>query len=363
VLLSIKKGGRNFSYGDRIRFSSVLHTPKNFSNPGGFDYIRFLAYKRVYTTAFLENGDFITLIREGDGTSWRVFTEAMRKRIRESISASTKSPSRDVLLALIIGEQGTIPEQTRDQFSALGITHILSISGLHVSIFALLAYGIIFNLLKLYPRLLLYIPGKKIAVFMSIFPVLGYCMIAGMAAPAARSGLMVACCLLTLLLDRPQHMLHTLFIAAFVILAVSPESLFEISFQLSFLAVFFLIILVPAWKKLYKKNEPDPLAQTMPLQKKMSHYTEDSLLSSAAAILGTAPIVAIYFHTFAPSGFLTNLVMVPLAGFLLVPLGLAAALLVFIWQPGAVLLFKTAAVCTDFFLSLADIFTGRWGMP
>ncbi len=52
---------------------------------------------------------------------------------------------------------------------------------------------------------------------MSIFPVLGYCMIAGMATPATRSGLMVVCYLLTLLLDRPQHMLHTLFVAAFVI--------------------------------------------------------------------------------------------------------------------------------------------------
>jgi competence protein ComEC len=356
LLLNIKECSRRYSYGDRIRFSSALHSPKNFLNPGGFDYIRHLAYKNIYATAFLESDQSVTLIREGEGNKCLVFIESIRSRIRECIISSTQSPSRDILLALIIGEQGTIPEQTRDRFSALGITHILSISGLHVSIFALLAYGIIFNLLKMYPRLLLYIPAKKIAVFMSIFPVLGYCMIAGMATPAARSGLMVVCYLLTLLLDRPQHMLHTLFLAAFFILAVSPQSLFEISFQLSFLAVFSLIILVPAWKSLWTKKEPDPFKKISPFREKLTVYTVDSLLSSAAAMLGTAPIVACYFHTFAPSGFITNLVMVPIAGFVLVPLGLAATLLVFIWLPAGVLLFQAAGLCTDVYLNIAGLF-------
>ncbi|MBN2106462.1 MAG: DNA internalization-related competence protein ComEC/Rec2 [Deltaproteobacteria bacterium] len=361
LLLGIKDWSRRFSYGDRIRFSSALHTPRNFSNPGGFDYKRHLAYKNIYATAFLESDASITLVRKGEGARWLVFIESLRNKIRASITNSTQPPSRDILLALIIGEQGTIPEQIRNLFSALGITHILSISGLHVSIFALLAYAIIFNLLKLYPRLLLYIPAKKIAVCTSIFPVLGYCMIAGMATPAARSGLMVVCYLLTLLLDRPQHMLHTLFVAAFFILAVTPQSLFEISFQLSFLAVFFLIILVPAWKSLGNKKKSGPLGTLSPLRAKLTAYTADSLRASAAAMLGTAPIVACYFHTFAPSGFITNLVMVPLAGFLLVPLGLAAAMMVFIWQPGAVLIFKTAALFTDFFLILAKTFYSALG--
>ena len=181
-------------------------------------------------------------------------------------------------------------------------------------------------------------------------------MIAGMVTPAARSGLMVVCYLLTLLLDRPQHMLHTLFVAAFAIIAVSPQSLFEISFQLSFFAVLCLIILVPAWKQILNKKETDPFKKISPLHAKLIAYTGDSLLSSGAAMLGTAPIVAYYFHTFPPSGFITNLIMVPYTGFLLVPLGLAAAMMVFIWQPGAALLFKAAELCTDLFLYLSELF-------
>ena len=361
LLLSIKECSRNFSYGDRIRFSSALHIPKNFSNPGGFDYVRQLAYKSIYATAFLESDQSVSLIRGGEGNRLLFFIESIRTRIRQCINSSTQSPSRDVLLALIIGEQGTIPEQTRDRFSALGITHILSISGIHVSIFGLLAFVIIFNFLKLYPRLLLYIPAKKIAVFISIFPVLGYCMIAGMVTPATRSGLMVVCSLLTLLFDRPQHMLHTLFVAAFFIIAVSPQALFEISFQLSFLAVFCLIILVPAWKQILIKKESDPFKKKSPLQAKLTTYTADSLLSSAATMFGTAPIVACYFHTFPPSGFITNLIMVPFTGFVLVPLGLASALLVFIWMPGAALMFKVTGLCTDFFLYMSDVFYGILG--
>lgn len=361
LLLSVKESSRRLNYGDRIRFSSTLHKPRNFSNPGGFDYVRHLAYKNVYTTAFIESDQSISLIREGEGNRWISFAEHLRNQIRNCITDATESPARDILLALIIGEQGTIQATIRDRFSALGITHILSISGLHVSIFALLTYWLIFNLLKMYPRALLYFPVKKIAVFLSIFPVLGYCIIAGMVTPATRSGLMVACYLLTLLLDRPQHMLHTLFVAAFAIIAVSPQSLFEISFQLSFLAVFCLIILVPAWKQIINTKGPDPFKKISSLQAKLTSYTVDSLLSSSAAMLGTAPIVAYYFHTFPPSGFITNLIMVPITGFVLVPLGLAAAMMVFIWQPGAALLFKAAGLCTDLFLYLSELFYAALG--
>ncbi len=82
LLLSIKDCGRRFSYGDRIRFSSTLHIPRNFSNPGGFDYIRHLAYKSIYATAFLESDQSITLIREGEGNRFLVFIESIRNRIR-----------------------------------------------------------------------------------------------------------------------------------------------------------------------------------------------------------------------------------------------------------------------------------------
>jgi len=356
VLLSIKETHNQFTYGDRILFTAALHRPQNFSNPGGFNYVRQLAYKDIYATTFLENDLSITRIRAQDGNQWLLATEYLRSRIRTCIKQALQPPARDILLALIIGEQGTIPDDVRARFSALGIVHILSISGVHVSVFALLTFWLIFNSIKMYPRLLLYLPVKKIAVFLSIFPVLGYCLIAGLATPAVRSGLMVVCYLLTQLLDRPQHMLHTLFVAAFAILIVSPPSLFEISFQLSFLAVFCLIVLVPAWKIAFPKKEPDPFVKISLLKVKIMAYVSDSLLSSAAAMFGTAPLVAWYFYNFAPSGFLTNLIMVPYTGFVLVPLGLSSALLIFIWQPLAIMFFKICGFCTDVFLYLAELF-------
>lgn len=354
VLLSLQEAQRHWRCGDRILFRARLHRPRNFENPGSYDYVRHLARRGIYATAFLQSDDAITKLRGGEAALALRLAEALRSRIRACITAALQPPERSVVLALVTGDKGAVPEDVRTRFADLGISHILAISGLHVGMVALLAFLAVHTLLRLYPRLLLHVPAKKIAVLCSIVPVLGYCMIAGLATPAARAGLMVVCYLTALLLDRPHHLLHTLFVAAFVLLAVAPGSLFEISFQLSFAAVFCLIVLVPAWKRALPQTEPDPLAPPpRPVRAKITSYMGDSLLGSTAAILGTAPLAAWYFYTFAPAGFIANLVMVPLTGFVLVPLGLGGAALAVISQPLAQAVFGLAGWCTRFFLSLA----------
>ena len=95
----------------------------------------------------------------------------------------------------------------------------------------------------------------KCSVFLSIFPVLFYCLIAGFQLPTLRAAFMVLLYMVSLLIGRKQDILSTLFAAGLVILILMPTSIFEVSFQLSFSAVFFIILLVPAMKELFKKNE------------------------------------------------------------------------------------------------------------
>ena len=136
---------------------------------------------------------------------------------------------------------------------------------------------------------------------------------------------MVICYLVALLLGRREDLLHTLFLAAFITLVCIPASLFDISFQLSFMAVLAIVVLVPRWQALLPETEPDPFEEKNRFLEKFRRMLRDSLLSSAAAILGTAPLVAMTFHYFSFLGFFTNSIMIPVVTFLIVPLALLAA--------------------------------------
>lgn len=351
IQLSIRQTHRQFRYGDRIRLFAALKKPKNLQNPGCFDNARYLAYQNVFSTAFLADDRGIVIVRNGEGNRFLQFIEEQRHRIRECLEKQVPSPSRDILKALVIGEQDTIPDQIKQQFARLGLSHLLCISGLHVSILAWLSYLLGMSLLRIYPRLLLYIHAFKLAVFFSIFPVLFYCFIAGFNIPTMRSAIMVICYLIALLLERREDLLHTLCVAAFLTLLFIPPSLFHLSFQLSFSAVLALIILVPRWRSFVPEQEKDPFEQRNPVLEKCRHLFRDSFLASAAAIVGTAPLVAVSFHYFSFLGIFSNIIITPLVMFLIVPLALCAAFVLFLIPGLGILLFSAAGVLTDICLN------------
>jgi competence protein ComEC len=351
IMLSIKEAHTLFRYGDRVRFFGTFRVPRNFQNPGGFDYVGYLAYRGIVATSFLPDDRGIIILRRGEGNRFLLFIEAVRDHIRTFLEEQLPSPSRDILKALIIGEQDTIPDQIKKQFSRLGLSHLLSISGLHVSIFALLSYLLFMSLFRIYPRVLLYINAFKLSVFFSIFPVLFYCFIAGFNIPTMRSAIMVICYLIALLLGRREDLLHTLFVAAFITLLLIPASLFDLSFQLSFSAVLAIVILVPQWQSFIPKQETDPFENRNPVLEKCRRIFRDSFLASAAAILGTAPLVAVSFHYFSFLGIFSNIIINPLVTFLIVPLALLAAFILFLSPWLSALLFSAAGLLTDICLN------------
>jgi len=240
-----------------VRFFCYLRKPSNFNNPGSFDYVRYLSLKNVFVTAFLRDDFGVTKTGEGFGNPFLLKAYKYRIRIRSLIDGEVPSPAGDVLKALILGDKGMLPHEIREQFIKLGTAHLLAISGLHVGIVAFVSY-LFFNLLfRVYHKVLLYVDVFKCSVFLSIFPVLFYCLIAGFQLPTLRAALMVLLYMVSLLISRKQDILSTLFAAGFVILLLMPSSIYEVSFQLSFSAVFFILLLVPAMKEVFKKNEDE----------------------------------------------------------------------------------------------------------
>lgn len=358
LMVTVQKAETPYAYGDRIRFFCRLKKPANFNNPGGFDYVRYLSLKDIYVTAFLQDDAGIITTGQGNGNPLLVKTDAWRNRIRQRIDETVPDPSAAMLKALVLGDKGGIPRQIREQFTCLGTAHLLAISGLHVGIVAFVSYLFFSLAFRANRKLLLRVDAFKGAVFLSAFPVLFYCLIAGFQVPTLRAAIMILLYMTALLMNRRQDVMSTLFTAGLIILVLMPASVFDISFLLSFTAVFFIILLVPVFQDLFGRKKKDSLsAKDKRIRDSVIKWFGNSLAATTAAILGTAPLVVVFFHRFSFMGFLSNLLIVPLAGFVIVPLGLLATLLFFVSPFLAGMLFKGTGLLLEGLLALIRTWT------
>ncbi|MDO8446680.1 MAG: DNA internalization-related competence protein ComEC/Rec2 [Deltaproteobacteria bacterium] len=320
--------GREFSdenrlkYGDSIRFLAKIKKPRNFHNPGGFDYERYLALKGIFSTAYLKDAEGIVKTDE-ENPSYTGWIEGMRDSIRENVfkNAGDTAP---VLLSLITGEQGEIPRETREAFSRAGTAHILAISGEHIGIIAFASFAIILWLLKRSEKVMLTVNIYKAAAILTIPSIILYSMIAGSGFSIVRAAIMGGVLLMAVLLDRRRDIASLVAFAAFLILTFEPQALFDISFQLSFASVISLALIVPHLKTIYANLEERNRTATRRI---LSWLAMLSFVSIAATI-GTSPLVAYYFNRVSIISPVANLVTVPIVGFIIVPIGLLSSILI-----------------------------------
>ena len=361
LLLTVKDRQCDLRYGDRVRFVSKLYLPRPASNPGGFDYRRFLALQGVRVTAYANSSAEVVRMEEGKGNAFLHLVERGREKIRVFLDENAPAESKGIIKALVLGERGDISKAVSEKFIVSGVTHILSISGLHVALVAAFFFGATRLILRFFPFLLLRVNVNKASAVVAILPVIFYTFIAGLGVAAVRSTIMVLSFLLALLLDREKDLYDALFAAAFFILVVNPAALYDISFQLSFLSVLGLLYLIPRFLEFFSFLKDWPFSSWVEEQprwkRKALAFLGGSLLTSAAAILATGPLVTYYFNRVSLVGFLSNLLLVPLMGFGNTLLSLLTALFVFISFPLARILTTVNVFLLDVSLVLVDFFS------
>ncbi|MFZ0610665.1 MAG: ComEC/Rec2 family competence protein, partial [Desulfobacterales bacterium] len=326
-----------FDRGDRISFEGRLRKPRNFHNPGGFDYERYLAFQGVWATTFCAL-DSVALLDKGRRSGLTSRIERMRVRIRNLIDTTPAGEHRGVLAALLLGDRGQLAPATTAAFQRVGIGHLLAISGLHIGIVATTAFFLLSRLLARIPWFLWNAATRKGAAIGAFFPVLAYATLAGMSPSTQRALAMVAFFLSTILLGRDQDLPNTLAVAALAILVAFPPVFFSASFQLSFAAVAAIIVGV-------SRLSPAPLPAAAPLTARLIRKVTLFVLVSAWATLGTLPLTMYYFNQVSLIGIPANCLFVPLIGFLVVPVALLAAfLLPFSPVAAAAVLHPAAAV-------------------
>ncbi len=320
--VSVREAVSSTGYGDVLRVSGRLFEPGGFKNPGGFDYPAYLARSGIYRILTVQKPEGIQVIAPGRGIFRTI--QNWRERMRQAFLASISGPGSAILQAMVLGEEGALTDAMRDSFLAAGVTHIISISGSHLGMVAIICFGFMSMLMRLLPErryhwLTIHADPKKIAAGITLPLILFYTLLAGGQTATARSLIMIAAALFALLLDRENSLLHALATAALFILIADPQALFDISFQLSFLSVFSIGFAVLLWKDLQirSKGLPGKLLQDAVLL----------MILSIVASLATGPLVAHYFNQISLAGLVSNIVIVPFAGIIVVPLGLISGIL------------------------------------
>lgn len=213
-----------------------------------------------------------------------------------------------ILKTMILGDKNGLDQEQKLMYQQAGISHILAISGLHISIIAVLLWWI-FNSLKI---------SNSISTF-SILSILWiYCILTGLSVSTVRAVLMITVVLLGKIFRRTHDIYTSIALAAFIILIQQPLFLWDAGFQLSFGAVLGLIFLGPVFNKIFW----------------LPKFIREALSPTMAAGLATLPIVSYHFYYVSLIGFILNLLIVPLAAFV-VWFGFLGGILGFFWISGA----------------------------
>jgi competence protein ComEC len=315
MLLNIRKDSLKHSLiiGNQLKINALLNKNTAQKNPNQFDYSKYLENKQIYAQLYAEPNE-IQISSKIEKDIW-YYTASLRTRIIRNLEKSNfQTKELNVAVALIMGQQQDIdPEITKD-YQYAGAVHILSVSGLHIG-FILLFVNFILKPL----------PNTKRSSFIKLIIILIsltlFGILAGLAPSVVRSVAMFSFVAIGQYLRRSTNIYHTLLVSILLILLFQPSFLFDVGFQLSYAALFFIIWLQPLFADLWKPKN------------KIINYFWNILTVSFAAQIGTLPLSIYYFHQFPGLFFITNLIVIPFLG-LIMSLGVLVMLLAaFNWVP------------------------------
>ena len=270
--------------------------------------------------------------------------------------AETVEPSlhAQLLKGIFLGKRSDLPTETLDIFRNSGTFHVLAVSGLHVGLVALFCYfG--FSRFRL--------PQKAICL-LTVAAVLIYACLIGFRPSVFRASLMAILFLFATVIDRDADLFNLLAFAALVLLLLNPLQVWDVGFQLSFVAVAAIVYFVPKMEKPLRRlweNADD--AASIPTKSKNTavKWLVLSYLVTLAAQIGTTPLIAYHFFRTYPLGIIVGPFAVGLVS-LIVAVGMVSVCLGFIWLPLAKLLALLNHAIISIFLALINLFGQTWGV-
>ncbi len=298
--------------GDRVVVKGMLRRPAGAHNPGDFDYRAWLASQGMHTQLSAAGGSRLLLLeRDQDPLLQRRLIRPVRDHILATVAGSLAGEQRALLSALLVGVRSGIDDELRQEFSRVGVVHVLAVSGLHVG-FVLAALLLFINLLRIPHR------ARPPLLLAALY---FYVLITGSAPPVVRAAVTAALLLAAPVLQRRFNPVNAVALAAMIILLFNPLDLFGAGFQLSFAATLGILLIYRRLEGWASGRWPQWRQWSHPWRKGALQL----LMVSLAAQIATLPLTAWYFNILPLWGLAANLAVVPLVS-LIVTIGFIAVL-------------------------------------
>ena len=261
----------------------------NRGNPGEFDYKEHMMRRGVLYEQVVKPNE-CRIVERQDGVT--TLLADWRSTVTESIlSTRVSEDAKGWLAAMLVGVTDFIDPGDREVFSAVGVAHVLALSGLHVGILAFVVWFLLFPLD--------YLLMRRLRLVVTIVMITFYAVFTGLSVTIVRSAVMIIFSTVAFIFYRKNSALNALIFAAFVILVFSPMALYEIGFQLSFISVLALVLLTIHFPANPKMNF-------------VLRYTLSLLMASATTSLATFPLTAFYFHKVSFAAVFANMLIIPI---------------------------------------------------
>ncbi|WP_262885595.1 ComEC/Rec2 family competence protein [Sphingobacterium composti Ten et al. 2007 non Yoo et al. 2007] len=300
-----------YRYGDKIVLVNKLMDVNPPYNPKEFDYKSYLANKGIAQQALLKQDEILVLERNHGNALIAYSLDLRTNLIAKFRKYIHDDEAFNVAVALIFGYRSQIDQQTISAFTNTGTIHVLSVSGLHVSLVFVLLNFVLFWMDRFrYGKLI-----KSVIILLFIW---AYVILTGMSPPILRAGIMISFFVSSVIINRKQVPVNTLGASALFILLFAPNYLFDVGFQLSYLAILGIILLYPILKNYYLTPN------------KWVNYVLEYVYVSISTQLFTLPLTLYYFRQF-PNYFLLANLFIALPSTLIMYLGVGLVLVPFEW--------------------------------
>ena len=302
--------------GERWQFTVRLKRPYGTHNPHGFDLEAWMLERGIAASGYVRDRPLPQRLdaRAPTPGAWVAATRAtIRTRI---VSTLSDAPYAGVIAALVIGDQRSIPNDQWRSFTRTGVNHLLSISGLHVTMIAALAGGMVAFGWRRWPRAAERLPARQAGLLAAVLAACAYAVLAGFQVPAQRTLFMLGVLALTFWGRREPRPFSALTWALFAVLLIDPWAVLSAGFWLSFGAMAVIL-----WVTFGRVALPDKLRGWVTVQ--------------AAVTLALAPALLLLFQQVSIVSPLANAVAIPLVSWLVTPLALLGVMVPPLWHAAA----------------------------
>jgi competence protein ComEC len=308
--------------GSAITCQSILRPPPGPVVPGAYDHARRAWFEQLGGVGFaLEPCTPAQLGKIPPAMMFKLTLSKWRAQASRAIVEAAPGPGAGFLAAITTGDRAWLSAEDTQALQISGLSHIISVSGLHVSLLGGMVFLVIWRAWALVPTLALRVDGRKIGAGIALIATGAYTVFSGSEAPAVRAFIMSGIAFGAVILDRKAISMRGLALAAIAVLIVLPESALEPGFQMSFLATAALVAMWEVWERRVPGENDRSVFRTITL------WLGAAAGTSFVAGLATAPVSAATFHRLSPWALPANLLAAPINDFIVAPAALMGAAL------------------------------------